>query len=81
MYDLIFSNRCFEGFQYSLSNLAVRRSQKKVFVPYCKTNLRKSFVLIRHTMNWNLLDTKPSVFVNAAAFRRFLDESVSESLA
>ena len=81
MYNFLVKNSSINGFEYTISNLPARRSVNKIIVLHCKTNLRKSFNLIRHISLWNSLNPNPSNMSSTAAVSRFLTESVPDSLA
>lgn len=81
MYNIIFCGLVIDGFKYDKSTSSTRGSHFKIFQPFCRTNIRKFFPLVRYIQLWNSLELKPSNLLSFAAFKRFLIENVDESHA
>ena len=55
MYKILFCDFHIDGFCYKLFSSKTRGADSKISLPFCKSNLRKSFPLLRHINLWNSL--------------------------
>ena len=81
MNRIIFCGLVIDGFDYSLFNSTTRGSAYKISNPFCKSNRRKSFPLLRHIQMWNSLKPKTKDLSSLSAFRHFLIENVHKTQA
>ena len=81
MYRIMFCGLHIDGFNYQLLSSATRGSAYKINIPFCKSNLRKSFPLLRHIALLNSLKPQTSDLSSLSAFRHFLNENVHEAQA
>ena len=81
MYKVIFSITSINGFSYNRMQCTTRGSSVKIFLPFCRLNVCKSFSLLRYISFWNTLKPSPSDVISVAAFRRFLNGSLPETQA
>ena len=81
MYKIISSNILIDGFTYNRLPSITRGLTSKIYLPSCRTNMRKYFSLLRFISIWNSLAPEPSKLVSLAAFKRILMDSLHEPQA
>ena len=77
--DLIETFKVLNGFVkvnniFSLSNSLTRTNSKKIYTPFCKSQLRKNYLSFRVKPLWNALDQKIVNAPTVNSFKNLLDE-------